>query len=147
VKEGAEEKRWKDRGGDDEMMRAIWILEEKRRVERQRRETEGVVGNLGGEEDGEMSLDEIMADDIALREQMELEAALKDLHSADIGMGGAEMENGGDTPYGSDDEEYEDIFMNVVQEEMRSSQPMSLSQRQPDHVQIMENTNDMMDMS
>lgn len=35
VREGAEEKRWRDRGGDEEIMRVLWFGEER---ERRRRE-------------------------------------------------------------------------------------------------------------
>jgi hypothetical protein len=31
VRDSAEEKRWKDRGGDDEIMRVLWISEERER--------------------------------------------------------------------------------------------------------------------
>jgi hypothetical protein len=42
VREDSEDKRWKARGGDDEMMRSIWIAEQRRREERQRREAVGL---------------------------------------------------------------------------------------------------------
>ena len=38
VREDSEDKRWKARGGDDEMMRSIWISEQRRRDTKQRRE-------------------------------------------------------------------------------------------------------------
>lgn len=44
-----------------------------------------------------------------------------------------------DTPYGSDDDEYDDIFMDVIQQEERMS-----SQQQP---LVQEQDQDMMDMS
>ena len=50
VKEDSEDKRWKARGGDDEMMRAIWISEQKRREERQRREARGLDAPVEEEE-------------------------------------------------------------------------------------------------
>jgi hypothetical protein len=42
VREGAEEKRWRDRGGDDEIMRMLWVAEERRWEERRRREVSGM---------------------------------------------------------------------------------------------------------
>lgn len=42
VREDSEDKRWKARGGDEEMMRAIWVSEQKRREETQRREALGL---------------------------------------------------------------------------------------------------------
>jgi hypothetical protein len=53
VREGSEDKRWRDRGGDEEIMRCIWVAEERRREERQRKEAMGIEGP--GEEE-EMSL-------------------------------------------------------------------------------------------
>lgn len=41
VREDSEDKRWKARGGDDEMMRTIWIAEQRRRAERQARDAQG----------------------------------------------------------------------------------------------------------
>ena len=38
----SEDKRWNARGGDDEMMRTIWIAEQRRREEGQRREAIGL---------------------------------------------------------------------------------------------------------
>lgn len=42
VREASEEKRWKARGGDDEIMRCIWVSEQKRLEERMRREAMGI---------------------------------------------------------------------------------------------------------
>lgn len=44
VREGSEEKRWADRGGDEEIMRCLWVAEERRRAERQKREAMGIEG-------------------------------------------------------------------------------------------------------
>lgn len=49
-REDAEDKRWKARGGDDEMMRAIWISEQKRREDRQRREAMGLDATIEEED-------------------------------------------------------------------------------------------------
>lgn len=54
VREDSEDKRWKARGGDDEMMRSIWISEQRRREERQRREAMGL--DAAGEEEEFLSL-------------------------------------------------------------------------------------------
>ncbi len=58
VREGAEEKRWKDRGGDEEIMRCIWVAEERRREERIRREALGLDAEILEEE--ELSLGEYL---------------------------------------------------------------------------------------
>ena len=50
VREDSEDKRWKARGGDDEMMRSIWMSEQRRREERQRREALGLDATVDEEE-------------------------------------------------------------------------------------------------
>jgi hypothetical protein len=56
VREGSEEKRWRDRNsgiaeGEDEVLRSIWVAEERRREESRRREAMGIVAEAGDEED------------------------------------------------------------------------------------------------
>lgn len=38
MREDSEDKRWRNRGGDDELLRTIWVAEERRRLERKERE-------------------------------------------------------------------------------------------------------------
>ena len=58
MREDSEEKRWKARGGDDEMMRAVWIAEQRRREEKQKREAMGMDAQPVEEEEGPLSLGE-----------------------------------------------------------------------------------------
>jgi hypothetical protein len=59
VREGSEEKKWAGRGGDEEIMRCLWLAEERRRVERRRREALGIeVVEEEEEEDQMMSMGE-----------------------------------------------------------------------------------------
>ena len=58
VREDSDDKRWKARGGDDEMMRSIWIAEQRRREERQRREAMGLDALPVEEEEEFLSLGE-----------------------------------------------------------------------------------------
>jgi hypothetical protein len=103
---------------------------------------------------GLMIVDEVMADDVAMEEEAELEALIGQLTQEGVRSGHEnEMDSllferdtsnqhtpqhqpRPDTPYGSDDEEYDHIFMGVIEEENRMA-----SQQQPteDH--------EMMDMS
>lgn len=53
VRDGSEDKRWKERGGDEEIMRCLWVAEERRREERRQREAMGIEGPLPEEEDEE----------------------------------------------------------------------------------------------
>ncbi|KAM0141236.1 hypothetical protein ACHAO1_002015 [Botrytis cinerea] len=112
VREDSEDKRWKARGGDDEMMRTIWIAEQRRRAERQARDAQGwavdvdeqdmqldygagnlSLGMLGffktlsmNELAGielTMAADEVMAEEVARNEEEELEALLSSMTEAE----------------------------------------------------------------
>ncbi|RDW91408.1 hypothetical protein BP5796_02573 [Coleophoma crateriformis] len=145
VREDSEDQRWKARGGDDEMMRTIWIAEQRRMQERR-------AGDLDAEslreEDFEepWSSDEALADEIAKKEADEMEALLSSMeeqgHPYMPYMADTEgMDTSQDTMdssmnkqsaasfesfYGCDDEEYDHLFMDVIQEEERQ-----LSMQQP----------------
>jgi len=97
-----------------------------------------------------------MADDVALKEEQELEALLGLMGQGDQASKTQDEEMDSllwelshtpappppETLYGSDDEEYDHIFMDVIQEEYRMSSEQS--QQQPAYVI---NDQDMMDMS
>ncbi|KAE8452987.1 hypothetical protein EG329_012174 [Mollisiaceae sp. DMI_Dod_QoI] len=163
VREASEEKRWRDRGGDDEIMRCIWVAEQRRLDERRRKEVMGFEADV---EEEEPSIDEVMADEVAMKEEQELEALLgylnqddgnqimnqsmvsepetnalmwDNINNRDPTNPAPQGQLTAETPYGSDDEEYDDIFMDVIQEETRLS-----SQRQPSGYS---EDQDMMDMS
>ena len=93
-----------------------------------------------------------MADDVAMEEEAELEALIGQLSQEGV-QSGHENEMDSllferntsyqhapqhlprlDTPYGSDDEEYDHIFMDVIEEENRtaSQQPSSEDQEMMD---------------
>jgi len=158
VREGSEEKRWRDRNsgfgeGEDEMLRSIWVAEERRREESRRREAMGIVAEVGDEEDDvDVSFDEVMADEVAMKEEQELEALLGSLSQPQEDMDSflwddqlsttALRENQSETPYGSDDEEYDHIFLDVIEEENRMA---SLQQQHlPGYLDA---DHEMMDMS
>ena len=124
VKEGGEEKRWMKRGGDEEMARKVYFLEERREKERVRREVGWVSGGLDEEieEEEEMEMEEV--DEVLRREQEELEVLVRERECEEIGAGG-------ETPYGSDEEEYDDIFMDVIQQEMLMSSHIQSSSQLP----------------
>ena len=162
VREGSEEKRWRDRNsgmsdGEDEVLRAIWVAEERRREEERRWEASvlGIEVEADLEEemiDGQgMVEDEGVVEAVAMNEEEELEALLGSL-SQDVGMEemlwgnqtmqGLRDQQTQDTPYGSDDEEYDHIFMDVIEEENR----MTIHQ----HQQVpgyLDTDSEMMDMS
>ncbi|PQE30475.1 hypothetical protein CJF32_00010238 [Rutstroemia sp. NJR-2017a WRK4] len=171
VREDSEEQRWKARGGDDEILRTIWTAEQRRRAERQAREAACWAMDEGHEEvdmdlqafGASLNLDEVMAEEVARKENEELEAILSSMTEADrrqtldaaydsvlildeeIGptdeMEAASWARGDlqpslsqhdamvmdiqrqmnasspDTTYGSDDGEYDAIFLDVMQDE------------------------------
>ncbi|KAF4615622.1 hypothetical protein G7Y89_g15285 [Cudoniella acicularis] len=163
VREGSEDKRWRDRGGDEEIMRVLWVGEER---ERKRREELGLRAALDGDvgvedefpeyefPEDETNLDEVMAD-----EEAELEALFGDMQkqewqhqSSHPGWGlqsqhqlFEEKQSRAESIYGSDDEEYDRIFMDVIQEESR--QASQEQQRQsPGYLQPSQDE-EMMDLS
>ncbi|KAK0116796.1 hypothetical protein ONS96_012646 [Cadophora gregata f. sp. sojae] len=163
VREGSEDKKWAARGGDEEILRCLWVAEERRRVERQRREAMGIEVPMEEEGDVEeerlMSLDEVMAEEVAMSEEQELEAMLGSMgpeesafnygstNSNPLGVLFEDMDTVNRTSapadqqsiYGSDDDEYDQLFMDVIEQESRTSS----QQQPPDYVQ----DDDMMDMS
>ncbi|KAG4429932.1 hypothetical protein IFR05_014593 [Cadophora sp. M221] len=162
VREGGEEKKWASRGGDEEIMRCLWVAEERRRVERQRREAMGIEGPMEEEEEDQMmNMDEVMAEEVPLSEEQELEAMLSSmspeethfnygstsLNQAGMLFGGMDTSNqisqavpvDQQSIYGSDDDEYDQLFMDFIQEESR----MSSQQQAPGYIQ----DEDMMDTS
>lgn len=172
VRETAEEKRWRDRGvggeGEEEVMRCIWMQEERKREEGRRREAMGVqvdeevgVGEGEGEEDISASLDEMMADEVARDEEREVEEYLERIPDARTNQGSEfqglvfgeerrrEEGTSTETLYGSDDE-YDEIFMDVIEEEQRNSssemhERRELLSRQPTPAYV--DDGEMMDMS
>ena len=50
VREDSEDKRWANRGGEDEMMRTIWVQEERKRIEMREREARLAAGQSVEEE-------------------------------------------------------------------------------------------------
>lgn len=187
VREDSGEKRWQRRmeGGEEEMMRTIWIAEQRRRAERQARDARGwdvdVVDEEGEslQESGQFvffwdsasrankAIDEMLLDEVAQKEEEELEALIaliteeKRSRAASAGhnvsaasstvaqcgdvlsSGDSQMSDTGpsgysqagtsmevqrrntrspDTAFGSDEGEYDDIFMDVIQQEQRTAQ-------------------------
>ncbi|KAI6713108.1 hypothetical protein B2J93_5311 [Marssonina coronariae] len=164
VREDSEEKKWKGRGGDEEIMRCLWVAEERRRGERRQREAMGIDGPPEEDEEQEQTrdLDELMAEEVALSEERELEALLGTMKyedpdhsygfkfSNETNMLSGDMshhtstlppqyQQSFETSYGSDDDEYDNIFMEFIEEQSRLS-----SQQQPPEYA---NDQDIMDTS
>lgn len=155
VREGSEEKRWSNRGlggseGEEEVLRAIWQAEERRREEERRQEARGLDVEVEEEVDEEMEME--MVDEVALLEERELEALVGALGQDEwmdellwenhLSTVQARDQHAQDTPYGSDDEEYDHIFMDVIEEENRMA-----SQHQQQIPGYLDMDHEMMDMS
>lgn len=148
-------------------MRTIWIAEEKRRAERQAREAsyvpasqeeeeldedrveelspstaqrKGMKANNSGFQALTLSIDEEMADEVAQQEEAEIEALLSMMDTKSTSSR-PEPYVRPETPYGSDDEEYDHIFLDVINEESMSD---NKQQQAEDLTKIDE---DFMDMS
>jgi len=95
--------------------------------------------------------DELMVEVVAMKEEEELEALLGSLSRDDAvdsmlwddpTMQSHRNQQTQDTPYGSDDEEYDHIFMDVIEEENRMA-----SQQQQQMPGYLDTDFEMMDMS
>jgi hypothetical protein len=159
VRDSREDKKWQDRKGGDEMMRVLWIGEERERARR----LEG--GMKSGEDAIDDELDfpfekavtadteQLMAEEVAMIEAAELESRLQAM--APERQEPIQWRNGleqtsamdMDTPYGSDDDEYDDIFMDVAKEEERMSSQQYQHQPQEPPGYLQDQEHEMMDMS
>lgn len=107
-------------------MRTIWIAEQKRREEKRARDAQAWAGIEEEEEDLDEaqstqiekvnpSQDEEMADEVAQQEDAEMEAMLSmlDAESWDPPPSQGNQQDDNNTPYGSDDDEYDQLFMEI----------------------------------
>jgi hypothetical protein len=164
VRDVADNKRWKERGigtnpEEEEILRCIWMQEERKREDRRRREASGIAEPAFEDVEEEIDADEVMAGEVAMSEEAELEQywemisestqsntsklshpdvhTLPDLRSRYTSTSQERSE----TLYGSDDDEYDEIFMDVIEEEQR----LSSQQREPTRAYTEDE--EMMDMS
>lgn len=133
-------------------MRTIWIAEQRRREERRARDAQAWAGIEEEEEDLDVAQeirkvnptqDEEMVDEVAQQEDAEMEAMLSmlDAESWDPPPNQRDQHDDNNTPYGSDDDEYDQLFMEIGFDEADGglSSPPVQSGRDVDQ--------DMMDMS
>ncbi len=86
------------------------------------------------------TIDEEMVDEVAQQEEAEIEALLS-MMETEHKLDPPEPYERPETPYGSDDEEYDHIFLDVIKEESMSDN----TQEQKEN--ITKTDQDMMDMS
>ncbi|TVY26688.1 hypothetical protein LHYA1_G004129 [Lachnellula hyalina] len=140
VRGAAEEKRWTARGGDEEVMRVLWEREERERRVRERVLADGSgFGDVDVEE--EESLDEIMAEEVAVAEQAEVEALVGDWVR--------------EREFGSDEEDWDEVFLEMLSQEGKKQQEGQMQGQEHAHAdqqvqqqgQGHQEDHDMMDMS
>ncbi|KAI9771303.1 MAG: hypothetical protein M1840_002273 [Geoglossum simile] len=124
VREEGQDRKWKARGGDDEVMRSIYISEQKRWEAKQARIAREILASQEEEEDilvvdSGNTEDARIIDDLLDEENAELEALVSLWESPQS------VNNGNSTPAptsilpnsGSDDEEYDQLFLDLVNQE------------------------------
>jgi hypothetical protein len=129
-----DEANWKRRNGaegEDELMRVLWSGERAREIARLQHESDVL-------QDEEDNLEEVMVDEVDYLERMALEALVERQNEiegiTEAGAVGRGKDVERDSIYGSDEDEYDSIFMDVIEEEIRMSQSQTQGQGQ-DHVQ------------
>ncbi|KAI9729907.1 MAG: hypothetical protein M1818_008347 [Claussenomyces sp. TS43310] len=146
VREDSEDKRWQARGGDDEMMRTIWVAEQRRRAERQALEAQNVPADY--EEDVELDdansrcqssqrTNGDMVDEVLQQENEEIEALLSMMDSESNGVP-QKPSRGPESLYGSDDEDYDSLFMEVIDKQGNLSRQRDLEQRNAESHDLMD---------
>lgn len=131
-------------------MRAIWIAEQKRRDEKRERDAQTwgyIEEDLDDNQSAEVrstssAKDEEMADEIAQQEEAEMEALLLMLETESWDPPPEQKHQFEDcsTPYGSDDDEYDQLFIELGFDEADGNLSSQI-------VQSGEVDHDMMDMS
>lgn len=130
VAQKRDEANWKRRNGgdgEDELMRVLWSGERAREIARLQHESDVL-------QDEEENLEDVMVDEVDYLERMALEALVEKQTELENTIGveavgkGTNVER--DSIYGSDDDEYDSIFMDVIEEESRMSQSQSQQQQQ-----------------
>lgn len=139
VRESSEERRFKQRGihpseDEEEMLRVLWLREERAREEQRRRELLGL-----GLEDSDLGLPRTERDADELEHHLGLEAAELEALLLSQHGDGMDLDGGGETEtlYGSDEEDYDELFMDFAKEEERRSSQVLLDQCQNQNQQLM----------
>lgn len=84
-----------------------------------------------------LSTDEEMADEVAQQEEAEIEALLSMMETENK-SNNAELYERSETPYGSDDEEFDHIFLDVIKEECWSDNTQQVEDKSKTDQDIMD---------
>ncbi|KAH0543854.1 hypothetical protein FGG08_001893 [Glutinoglossum americanum] len=124
VSEESSDQKWKARGGDEEIMRSIYVSEQRRWEAAQARIAKELQASQEEDEDILMMSssnfeDTGMIDDHIGEESAELEALVSLLESPDLVNNGdpASAQPSGSSDLGSEDEEYDRLFLDLVNQE------------------------------
>ncbi|KAI1270267.1 hypothetical protein F5Y18DRAFT_421756 [Xylariaceae sp. FL1019] len=121
VRQRSDQKKWEQRGGDQEALMREWNVINKQRRQEKDADVDGIVfeGDLDDipEEVNEES-DDMMVDSIAQDEEAEMDAMLSLLQSS---ASQQEQPSRPDSIYGSDDEDYDALFMDMMNQQEGNS--------------------------
>ncbi|KAI2627338.1 hypothetical protein GGS26DRAFT_137491 [Hypomontagnella submonticulosa] len=124
VRKRADDKQWERRGGDQEALKLEWSILDRRRREQKDTDLDGMVYEDEIDDIAELQRhaaqnpDDVMVDAIAQEEEEELNAMLSMLETHHSSQPPA----GPGSPALSDDEDYDDIFMDFLSRQENSSQ-------------------------
>ncbi|KAI1162791.1 hypothetical protein F5B18DRAFT_359370 [Nemania serpens] len=119
VRQRAEDRKWEQRGGDQEALKLEWHVLNRRRRQEKDMDIDGLVFNDELEDIAENprevqeETDDMMVDAIAREEEAELDAMLALLDTASS----PQAPRRPDTPSLSDDEDYDTLFMDMLSQQ------------------------------
>ncbi|KAI0156859.1 hypothetical protein GGR57DRAFT_491361 [Xylariaceae sp. FL1272] len=120
VRQRSDQKKWEQRGGDQEALMREWNVINKQRRQEKDSDIDGIVFEDGLEdirEEVDEEPDDMMVDSMAKDEEAEMDAMLSLLESNSSQQGQSRP----DSIYGSDDEDYDALFMDIMdQQEVNS---------------------------
>lgn len=129
VRQRAEDRKWEQRGGDQEALKLEWHILNMRRRQEKDMDIDGLVFNDEVEDIAENprevqeETDDMMVDAIAREEEAELEAMLSLLDTTSS----PQVPRRPDTPSLSDDEDYDTLFMDMLSQQRDDSDEFILS--------------------
>ncbi|KAF2963731.1 hypothetical protein GQX73_g9847 [Xylaria multiplex] len=118
VRKRTDDRKWEQRGGDQEALKLEWNILNKRRRQEKDMDIDGIVFERDLEDIPENphglheETDDMMVDAIAQEEEAELDAMLSFLDTSSM-----QVPRRPDTPSLSDDEDYDELFMDLLSQE------------------------------
>ncbi|KAI1120930.1 hypothetical protein F5Y10DRAFT_282893 [Nemania abortiva] len=129
VRQRADDRKWEQRGGDQEALKLEWHVLNKQRRQEKELDIDGIVFNDELDDIPESpyevheDADDMMVDAIAREEEAELDAMLSLLDPSSS----SEAPSRPDTPSLSDDEDYDTLFMDILSQQRDDGDELILS--------------------